>query len=258
MRIIRFEHILITGLILGVNVVCFSNGLDAKSPQSNKPSESTILSYIVNPRKQRLKFYLKDKNGHRYSSFKRLKSKLAQQNETLIFATNGGIYNQNRLPQGLYIENGIILSPIDSRKDSYGNFYLQPNGILSVTEEGKSFVTTTRNYVTRTDISNGNVKYATQSGPMLLIEGKLHSKFKKGSKNTHIRNGVGILPDGNLLFAISKLKINFYNFALYFKKQGCENALYLDGFVSKTYLPSKRWNQLDGNFAVIIAETKHK
>lgn len=40
------------------------------------------------------------------------------------------------------------------------------------------------------------------------------------------------------------------------KKKGCKNALYLDGFVSRTYLPEKNWSQLDGNFGVIIGVTE--
>ena len=87
---------------------------------------------------------------------------------------------------------------------------------------------------------------------MLLTEGKMHPAFKPGSGNANIRNGVGILPNGNIVFAMSKGKINFYDFAAYFKQLGCHNALYLDGFVSRTYLPEKHWLQTDGNFGVII------
>jgi uncharacterized protein YigE (DUF2233 family) len=106
------------------------------------------------------------------------------------------------------------------------------------------------------DYKPKDVKFATQSGPLLLINGKIHTKFNKGSKNLNIRNGVGILPNNQLLFAMSKQEINFYDFATYFKSKGCKNALYLDGFVSKTYLPEKGWNDLGGQFGVIIGETK--
>lgn len=91
---------------------------------------------------------------------------------------------------------------------------------------------------------------------MLVIDGKLHPKFNEGSKNLNIRNGVGILPNGNVLFAMSKKKINFYDFAQYFKKLGCKNALYLDGFVSRTYLPSKGYKTNGGKFGVIIGVVK--
>jgi uncharacterized protein YigE (DUF2233 family) len=64
------------------------------------------------------------------------------------------------------------------------------------------------------------------------------------------------MPNNDVIFVMSKTKINFYDFANYFKKLGCKNALFLDGFVSRTYLPEKNWKQIDGNFGVIIAVTK--
>lgn len=72
----------------------------------------------------------------------------------------------------------------------------------------------------------------------------------------NIRNGVGILPGNKILFAMSKEEINFYDLATYFKKMGCKNALYLDGLVSRIYLPEKHWIQTDGNFGVIIGVTE--
>jgi uncharacterized protein YigE (DUF2233 family) len=87
---------------------------------------------------------------------------------------------------------------------------------------------------------------------MLVINGKIHPEFKLGSSYVNIRNGVGILPNGNVLFAISKEEINLYDFAQYFKQAGCNNALYLDGFVSRMYCPEKKQYSLDGNFGVMI------
>jgi len=164
---------------------------------------------------------------------------------------NAGMYLKDLSPQGLYIEDGNIKSPLDTLTSGYGNFYLQPNGVFYITKDRKAFIKTTKNFK-----MDKNIAYATQSGPMLLIDGQIHPKFNQGSPNIHIRNAVGILPNGNLLFAMSKKKINFYDFSSYFKQQGCKNALYLDGFVSRTYLPSSNWKQLKGNFGVIIAETK--
>jgi hypothetical protein len=53
--------------------------------------------------------------------------------------------------------------------------------------------------------------------------------FKQGSTNLNIRNGVGILLNNKIIFAMSRKEINFYDFATYFKSMGCKNALYLDG-----------------------------
>lgn len=165
---------------------------------------------------------------------------------------NAGMFNSEPAPQGLYIENNKTLKALDKAKGS-GNFYLKPNGVFYLTKENKPVIVKTEDF-----IDKGNIKYATQSGPMLLIDGKMHPAFKEGSSNLNIRNGVGILPDNSLVFALSKGEINFYDFAKFFQKLGCKNALYLDGFVSKAYLPAQNWMSLDGNFGVMIAVTAKK
>lgn len=91
---------------------------------------------------------------------------------------------------------------------------------------------------------------------MLVIDGEIHTSFKEGSANVTIRNGVGILPNNSMIFSMSKKEINFYDFAKYFKDLGCKNALFLDAFVSRTYLPEQNWTQTDGGFGVIVAVVK--
>ena len=215
--------------------------------------KQSILSYAVNPTQQEIKFYWKNKDGKNYANFQNLKAALEKENIKLNFATNGGMYDKSLSPQGLYIENGVTYKSLDSKINGRGNFYLQPNGIFFLTTDNKPAISTTEHF-----ISNETINYATQSGPMLLIEGKINPKFKQNSKNTNIRNGVGILQNGNVLFAMAKEKMNFYDFAFYFKQMGCKNALYLDGYVSRTYLPSKKWEQVDGNFGVIVGVTNNQ
>ena len=96
----------------------------------------------------------------------------------------------------------------------------------------------------------------TTSGSANSLKANVHPAFKKGSTNFNIRNGVGVLSDGRVVFAMSKSEVNFYDFAEFFKSLGCRNALYPDGFVSRSYLPEESWTQLDGNFGVIIGVLK--
>jgi len=207
-----------------------------------------IVSHTTSPKN--IHFYHKNPHGKIFKNFHTLDDYISSQNKHLSFAMNGGMYLRDLSPQGLYIENGKMIKKLDTTQEAYGNFYMQPNGIFFITKNKEAHVVTSKGFQ-YTD----KINYATQSGPMLVIEGKIHHKFIPYSKNVHIRNGVGILPNGDLLFAISSKKINFYNFANFFKQHGCKNALYLDGFVSRIYLPKKGITQQDGLFGIIIGET---
>lgn len=214
--------------------------------------DTDIVAFTASPGQHSIQMFFKNENGKIFGNIAALKQQLESKGIPLEFATNGGMFMSNFAPVGLYIENYQQISKLKTGSGS-GNFNLKPNGVFYISSNGKGNICTTENFV-----SSGKVKYATQSGPMLLIDGKIHPAFKKGSANLHIRNGVGILPDGSVLFAMSKEEINFYDFAEFFLKAGCKDALYMDGFVCKTYCPEQNWQQLDGQLGVIIAVTKAK
>lgn len=218
--------------------------------QKIRVNDSVFISDIVNPQKQNIKLYWKDNNQANFGSLQNLQQWLVGNRQKLLFAMNGGMYKLDGSPQGLFIENGKELVALDT-KSGNGNFYLKPNGVFYLTTDNKPVICQTTNFK-----SNIKIKYATQSGPMLVIDGQIHPGFKAGSTNINIRNGVGVLPDGRVIFAMSKTTVNFYDFAAYFKSLGCKNALYLDGYVSRVYLPEKNWVQTDGNFGVIVGVTE--
>jgi uncharacterized protein YigE (DUF2233 family) len=215
-----------------------------------KTENNQILAYTVDPQKQDIELYWKNDNGQVLKSIQNLKQYVEGKKLTLSFAMNGGMYMEDNSPLGLFIREQKVVTRINKRSGK-GNFYLNPNGVFYITTEKKAEICKTSSFK-----NSGNIKYATQSGPMLIVDGQINSVFTDGSTNLNIRNGVGILPDNKVVFAISKTEINFYDFAKYFQNLGCKNALYLDGFVSRAYLPEKKWNQLDGDFGVIIAVTK--
>jgi uncharacterized protein YigE (DUF2233 family) len=218
---------------------------------NNNNEDEKFVTYKVDLKKQSLKLYWKDDTGELLKSLNNLKNYLNKKGETLLFAMNAGMYKKDNSPQGLFIVEQKIIVGLDTTT-STGNFYLKPNGVFYITNNAASICTTEK------FVADTAIKYATQSGPMLVIDGQIHTAFKENSTNINIRNGVGILPTREAIFVMSKKEINFYNFANYFKKLGCKNALYLDGFVSRTYLPEKNWVQLDGNFGVMIGVTSKK
>ena len=239
----------VLGLVLGF-IILLMSGFSFMSFYPTQ-QDTKILSYEVNLQAQTLRFYWKDDQSKIFKNFKTLKAWLESKNKTLVFATNGGMYKTDNSPLGLYIEDKKSVTALNTFSGK-GNFYVKPNGVFYITGKKEGFISQTSRFKNTSETT-----YATQSGPMLVIDGNIHPAFKKGSDNLNIRNGVGILESGNVVFAMSKEPINFHDFATYFKTLGCKNALYLDGYVSRTYLPEKNWIQTDGNFGVILAVTRN-
>ena len=212
-------------------------------------SDARFVSYVVNPRRQSLQLFYQDEHGRRFGSIGRLQAWLAPHHDTLTFAMNGGMYSPGGVPKGLFIQHQKLVTPLDTTSGP-GNFYLKPNGVFYLTTSRQAGICATGQFR-----AGPRIAYATQSGPMLLVNGQLNPAFTQGSANVVVRNGVGLLPSGELVFAISREKVNFYDFATYFKSMGCREALYLDGFVSRMYLPAQGWRQMDGDFGVIMAVT---
>lgn len=206
----------------------------------------------IDLRKTPIQFFWKNKDGKLIRSLKNLKKVIEQDGKQLHFAMNAGMYQRDRNPQGLYIENGKIIKALDTLQTGYGNFYLQPNGVFFIDGKKAGVVPST----VFSKQKNTKPTWATQSGPMLVINDKIHPIFKKGSSHLNIRNGVGIISAHEIVFAISHTEVNLFDFAMLFKeKLNCKNALYLDGFVSRAYIPTLQRLDLDGDFGVMIGVT---
>ncbi|MCT2407552.1 phosphodiester glycosidase family protein [Chryseobacterium antibioticum] len=232
-------------LFISVFVVFFS----CKEDRQINPD---FVVYSVDTKNEKVEFFWKNTQNQPFRNIQNLKKYVRTKNQDLKFAMNGGMFIENNIPKGLYIENYKTLHPIDTL-DGEGNFYLKPNGIFYMKRSNESAIISTEHFKTDSDI-----RFATQSGPMLLINGKINPIFQKNSGNLNIRNGVGILKNGDPIFVMSKKKINFYHFASFFKSLGCNEALYFDGFVSRAYFPEENWIQEDGDFGVMIGITTAK
>jgi len=152
----------------------------------------------------------------------------------LLFATNAGMFDPALKPVGLYVEHGRELVHANTLS-GHGNFHMKPNGIFFISGD-KAAVAETGAFLKqrpRTDL-------ATQSGPMLVMNGRVHPRFDRRSTSLKARNGVGVRPDGKVLFAISQGEVSFDSFARLFRDAlKCPNALFLDGgSVSNLYSPT--------------------
>jgi uncharacterized protein YigE (DUF2233 family) len=195
-----------------------------------------------------LRMYWQNGDGENYLNFARLRDAVAVENKTLAFACNAGIYNPEIAPAGLHVEDGKRLHDLNTR-EGQGNFHLMPNGVFYIAED-VAHIVTTETYHER----EPSPRLATQSGPMLVIDGEIHPKFNEGSDNRRVRSGVGVVDDTTVIFAISTGLVNFFDFASLFRDRlGCDSALYLDGDISAFYAPRFGLEFEGGFYAGILA-----
>lgn len=184
----------------------------------------------VDPAADDVRLWLRDTDGAILGTFDRLDAALGAEDLSLGIAMNGGMYHQDRRPVGLFVEEGREIAPLVTR-DGPGNFGLLPNGVLCLTSSSAAILETGAYAETRPAC-----RFATQSGPMLVIDGALHPRFIPDGTSLNIRNGAGVAPDGTLWLAISDAPVNFHDFARLFRDRlGTPNALYLDGRVSRLF-----------------------
>jgi uncharacterized protein YigE (DUF2233 family) len=172
-------------------------------------------------------------DGRSLRSLAALEQFLGARAREVRFAMNAGMYDEEGAPIGLFIAKGEEKKPLNLREGS-GNFHLLPNGVFAVDEAG-------RVSVTPSDAFRKRVKspvWATQSGPMLVIAGKLHPRFDPDGQSQLVRNGVGIRDPRTAFFVISEEGVSFGRFARFFRDAlKAPDALYLDGSVSSLWDP---------------------
>ncbi|MEN8891421.1 phosphodiester glycosidase family protein [Planktotalea arctica] len=180
-----------------------------------------------------LRLFLRNKNGGIHGYFSSVNSDLAAEGKKLGFAMNAGMYHEDRAPVGLYLENGTQAQRLITA-DGPGNFGLLPNGVFCI-EKGRAAVIESRAFARQPR----ECTFASQSGPMLVIDGALHPRFLIDSTSRFIRNGVGVSADGRkATFVISRKPVTFHAFGTVFKDSlKIPNALYFDGNISRIYAP---------------------
>ena len=174
-------------------------------------------------------------SGQPFGNIEALRQWGEAQGQQLLFATNAGIYDKQFAPLGLYVENGKTVVPLNLAhgNPASGNFSLLPNGVFAVYPDGHAAVRTSAAF----KADNRPVQWATQSGPMLLIDGKLNDQFVDDSASLKWRSGVCVKTPTEVIFAVSEAPVNFHTFGRLFRdKLGCRDALYLDGSISQLYV----------------------
>ena len=200
--------------------------------RSFEGSAFTVCPYDA--RTDELRLVLSGADGKPLRSLAALQAALGAEAVRVSFAMNAGMYDEEGDPIGLYVEQGKPLARLNLRSGP-GNFHLLPNGVFAADADGSVSVTTSPAFAKR----KAKPLWATQSGPMLVIGGKLHPKFDHDGPSQLVRNGVGVKDSRTAYFVISDFGVSFGRFARFFRDVlGCRDALYLDGTVSSLWEPA--------------------
>jgi uncharacterized protein YigE (DUF2233 family) len=192
--------------------------------------ESRFTACRYDPKRHRLELIGEDEAGP-LRSFARLEQHLGTRAETLLFAMNAGMYDEEGRPIGLYVADGKQIRSINLN-DGPGNFHMKPNGVFTVDAQGRAAVIPSDRFAA----VKANPHWANQSGPMLVIAGKIHPQFAADGPSRHVRNGVGTDGSGAAWFAISEDVVSLGRFARFFRDElGAHDALFLDGAVSSLW-----------------------
>ena len=209
---------------------------------------------------ENVKIAWKNKKGQILHSLKAGKQHFEKEGGKVRLITNGGIFEPGCIPSGLHIESGKLIRPLNL-KPGKGNFFLKPNGVFLISKHGKASIWESGKLAASSLIKEEKIRLATQSGPLLLSQGKIHPAFRQHSKNRLHRNGVGVDREGKVVLAITERRVNGYcnlwTFAALFKHLDCHDALFLDGDLSRMIVnpPTDQKGQGFASMLAVVEET---
>ena len=203
--------------------------------------EGSVLTHCTaDPKQHRIRTALADNEDKLYRSMPDFAARRSADAAPVAFAFNAGMFGEDGQPIGYYVEDRDRKQELN-RKDGPGNFHMKPNGVFYIPKRGEWRIKTSDDFYS--NVLDRPV-YGTQSGPMLVVNGKLHPEISEDGESKKVRNAVGIGKDGKAHFVISEAPISFGKLARYYRDElAVPNALFLDGTVSSLWDPAN--NRMD-------------
>lgn len=232
-RMMKAHAFLSVSLIVALCVAA-QRPVAAVESRSAKIDDAAFHVVEIDLAQETLELHWRDPDDHPFASIDGLRHWASAQGRSVVFATNAGIYDRQFRPLGLYVEDGKVLRSLNTAQGAArsGNFSMQPNGVFFVDQSGRAGVVTTQHWRDR----RIEARIATQSGPMLVVDGEINPNFDAQSDSLKWRSGVCAKTPQQVVFAVSEAPVTFHAFARLFRDElGCRDALYLDGTLSQIY-----------------------
>jgi uncharacterized protein YigE (DUF2233 family) len=221
-------------LIIAFAVTARTQGVRDHPCEQRRFEGSRFIVCTFDTARHELRLASRDDGGAYLRDFDALSGTLGADAGRLRFAMNAGMFNDAGAPIGLYVESGEQRHPL-RLTEGPGNFHMKPNGVFWQSTDGAVHVTPSEEFAS----SARDGRWATQSGPMLVIDGELHPRFQHDGPSRYIRNGVGVRDGRHAYFVISSGAVSFGRFARFFRDElDCTDALFFDGAVSSLWAPS--------------------
>jgi uncharacterized protein YigE (DUF2233 family) len=196
----------------------------------------SLTDCTADPARDRIRIVVGPAGGKPYRSLAAFAAARPRTSPPVRFAMNGGMFGEDGQPIGYTVIGGKRVHRLN-RASAEGNFYLKPNGVFFGTG-GKWQVLSTEAFA---ETVSKRPDFATQSGPMLVVNGSLHPRIAPDGPSKKVRNGVGVDAAGRAHFVISEGPVSFGKLARYYRDVvKTPNALFLDGTVSQLWEPATK------------------
>ena len=240
-QIVLRSRWLCLGFLLGLaQLSCTKEPLITSVNESELEFEG-VEYRVVRLLPSQLELAWKGDDGVPMRGFEKVQAHYEKKNRKCVFLMNAGIYEPGGIPSGLHIQNSKRLLRLN-RRSGKGNFYLKPNGVFCIFGGSKAgaMICSTSDCAAvfkkhKEVFPDSSIRLGLQSGPLLLAKGEIHPAFRHESASKLIRNGVGIDQKGRVVFVVTDKgeEVNLHGFARLFLHLGCQDALFLDGDISR-------------------------
>lgn len=217
----------------------------------------------VDPARAEIAVFWKDAGGRPYRTLRGFGQAMTRAGRRVLAATNAGMFEEapspatgrlDSIPLGLHVESGAVLRPLNRRvvrpgEPGWGNFYMRPNAVFGVDRSGRAWVRETP----RVAGGEASLAHATQSGPALVLEGKIHPGFARPGGRRQVRNAVGVCGRGRVALVYTGAATVHELADLFRARLGCPDAVYLDGSISGLLVPDERVRVEHGRYVGILA-----